>query len=133
GPAQIEVAVAEAVRLAHLGDVVDRVRRRPCGVEHPELADGHFDRARRQLDVDRLRGTGPRLSAHRDHVLEPHLARTGVPGRALGGVAGYLHEAAAVAQIVEEHAPVVAARMHPTAERHRTPDGRWTERAARVA
>ena len=61
-------------------------------------------------------GRRAHLAGHPQHVLVAH-AVGGREGLGAVGIAHHLHQALAVAQVDEDHAAVVAAAVHPAAER----------------
>ena len=96
-----------------------------------EALDLNFDRAGRQVRVDEVRRAGDDLPRRLDDELVPELVRGF--GRRRGRVLGVddeLHDAAAVAEVDEDEAAVVAAAIDPAGERDGTADVAGRELAA---
>ena len=132
GPAQIKVSVLEPDFLGGHVAVGDLERRRRRRAHRLELADQHFDLARRQLRVD-----GPLRTAHdfafrRDVELGAHLARRLMRRRVMHRVHHQLHDPRAVAQIDKDKTAMIAPRLDPSPERNLAPDIGGPNRAAEV-
>ena len=56
-PPQVEIAVPETAGLRRLDVVIDRERRHPRGIEHPQLLRHKLHRAGGEIRVDRFLGT----------------------------------------------------------------------------
>ena len=118
--AQIHVPVPQSRFLADIL-LVELKRRCTCRVQDLEALPQNLDRTGRHLGVER---TG-RTLAHSPHdsqnILGTHLL--GGRERFDGiGVVHHLDESRAIAQIDEDHAPVVTTAMDPAAERHALAD-----------
>ena len=113
--AQIDVPVPETGLLSDVV-LVELERGGPRGIQDFEALPEDLDRTGRHLGVGGARRPLPHAAHHPQDVLRPHLLG-GTERFDRVGVAHHLHEPGAVAQIDEDHASVVAAPMHPAAER----------------
>ena len=122
GTPQVEVPVAETGLLAGLGAVLDLERRDGRLGEHLDAHRGHLHLPGREVGVH-VRGR-----AHADDPLHRHdelraQALSGLEGG--GGLLGMgddLHDALPVAEVEEDHTPVVPPAVHPSGQPH--PAGR---------
>ena len=108
GPAQVDVAVAQAHRLVGLGAVVDREGRRLGLVEHLDGAVADLHLARAEAGVDGALGPVAHGPGHGDDPLAAHVD---------GVVDHALDDAGVVAQVDEGQVlAVLAPARHPAAE-----------------
>ncbi len=117
GPAQIEVAVAQAQILRGVGLLLHFEGRRARDVEHAHVVRIHLDLAGGHVAVDHGVGAAHHRAAHREHELGAGGAR--LAQRLLGHLAGMeddLSQAAVIAQVDEDHAAVIARALHPSHE-----------------
>ena len=113
--AQVEPAVAQTQRLVDVL-LVELERQRRRAADDLELLDLELDLARRHVRVDGLRAPRDERSLGTEHELVPDLVRElGRLGRELR-VDHELRDPAAVAQVDEDQAAVVAAACDPAGE-----------------
>ena len=124
GLAQIDVAVAQAQRLVHVGALVEGERRGLGLRQHLHLAVVDLDLAGGQRRVGGALGPRPDGAGDADHVLRAQVA---------GAVHHALHDAAVVPQVDEgEVLAVLTASVHPAAQRHSPASVVRSETAAQV-
>ncbi len=114
GPAQIEIAVLEADFLGGRIAVGNLERHGRGSAERLERADQYFNFAGRQLGVDGPLGAAHDLAFDRDIKLRAHVAGRLMRGGVMRGIQHQLHDSVAVAEIDEDKAAVVAARLDPS-------------------
>ena len=106
----------EKLQLA-IGDTVELEGKRRAARDDLQLVDLELDLTGRKLGVDRLGCAGDDLALDAEHELVSDLVRERERfGRPLG-VDHELADAGAVAQVDEDEAAVVAARVRPARER----------------
>ena len=118
GPADVEVAIAQARVLGRVDAVLDLERRRLGAVEHLDGVDADLDLAGGELGVDGLLVAAAHDAVDADGPLGAD-DLGGVEGGSAGvlGVERALRHAGAVAKVNEDEAAVVAATPHPTSKR----------------
>jgi hypothetical protein len=114
--AQVVQAVAQPDRLLGVALLLDREGRRRRRVEDPQLGRHQLHAAARQLAVHGLRRAPLEDAAHGQHELAAQLRGALVGARRGVGPEHHLYEAAAVAQVDEDDAAVVAAALDPARE-----------------
>ncbi len=114
--AQIEHAMGQARGLGQVV-VVELEGRRHRSVEHGDVVAQHFDLARSHVVVFGAGRTRPHQTLHLHAELVAQAFGHGEHGGAVG-VAHHLHDAFAVTQVDENHPAMIAAAMHPAAQRH---------------
>ena len=128
--AQVHVSVPQSRLLADVG-LVELEWRCPRRIQDFETRSENLDRAGRHLGVDRAGRSLAHPALDTQDILGAHL---------LGGcerldgvrVVDHLDEPRTIAQIDEDHAPVVATSMHPAAKRHALADEILGDGAAEV-
>ena len=126
---QVDVAVLEARLLAHF--LVELERQRLGAVQHLDGSGKQLDLARREVRVDRALGAQAHRALHADHPFAAHALGLGKDvGRVR--VKDDLQQAAAVAQVDEDHATVVTAAVDPAGDGDGGTDEAFTDLAAIV-
>ena len=110
---QVDVAVLEARLLAHF--LVELERQRLGAVQHLDRGGQQLDLARGQVRVDRALGTRSHRALDPQHPFAAHALGLGEQFRGVG-VEHDLQQAAAVAQVDEDHPAVVAAAVDPAGD-----------------
>ena len=134
--AQIQVAVAQTQLLAGVLLVVHRHRegqRALHRVEHGDGAGQHLDMAGGQALVERFGRAGPHPAPHLQHRFAAQVFGHGEGFGAQIRIHRDLHRAAAVAQVDENHAAMVAAPVHPAAQAHVQTDDVLSQITAQIA
>ncbi len=112
---QVEIAILEAHLFAHV--VIELERQRLGLVQHLELARQQLHLAGAQVGVGRGARARTHQALHADHELAAQPLGFLEHGRRIG-IEHHLQQTLAIAQVDENHAPVVAPPMHPAGNRN---------------
>ena len=126
--AQVDVAMRQPHALVGLDAVLDGERRGVGGAQHLHGRGEDLDLTGGELLVGLPLGTGPDGAGHADDVLVADVVH-GLQRLTGGGVGDDLAHPAAVTQVEERHAPVIAAAGNPPGQDHLLPVVAGADRA----
>src|SRR5262249_1459780 len=113
GAPKVEIAIARPYVLGQRRRVVDREGHRLRNVENDQIGNEQPDLTGGHLRVDGFGRAAPQAPAHSDYEFAAQLAGRAVRGRARLRVEDELDDAAVIAQVDEDDAAVIAARIDP--------------------
>ena len=102
-------------------------------VQHSDPAGEHFHSARRQLVIEGFGWSCPHPAIHLEHGFAAQMFSNSEGLGTEVGIHRDLYRSAAIAQVDENHAAVIAASIHPAAQLHLLINVLLTQVAATVA